>query len=420
MTAAGVIGRLKESLATLPADALATPGADRIGAVLVIVEPGGGNQARLVYTRRRDDMRSHPGQIAFPGGRVDAGETVEQAAVREAHEEVALDPAAVEVIGRLPAFYIPPSRFWLQAVVAHWLHPHDLVPAEAEVSAVLHVPLSRLKTPDTWRTVRLSTAGWSWAWDLGDGHLLWGATAVVTAILLGLLDPDWSGGALPADYRHREVRPWEGERRVVDRRLPARLVGVEERSADGFLAETGAEADATPARIAAAADVVARAAQELASDDGPIVILAGDGRTGDIGREAARCLAAAGIDVVTVDAAGFDGGLPGNPSVLIDALAGAGLRGGLKGAVLDLVYALRLRARPVISVDLPTGLHPIDGMVGEAVSADVTIAIGAIQPGLLLPGLAPFIGDLYVAPLRPDAPSLLRVVGATAAPTWRE
>lgn len=417
---AGVIARLSHALATMPADALATPEADRIGAVLVIVEPGDGDDATLVYTRRRDDMRSHPGQIAFPGGRVDSGETVEQAAVREAHEEVALDPAAVEVIGRLPAFFIPPSRFWLQAVVAHWLRPHDLVPAEAEVAAVLHVPLSRLKEPQTWRTVRLSTAGWSWAWDLGDGHLLWGATALVTGVLLGLLDPDWSGGALPADYSHREVRPWEGERRVVDRRLPARLAGVEERSADGFLADAAVEPEATPARIGAAAKMVAHAAQELASDDGPIVVLIGSGCTGDIGREAGRHLAAAGRGVVTVDAAGFHGELPENPSVLIDALVGTGLRGALKGDVLDLVYALRLRARPVISVDLPTGLHPVDGLVGEVVSADVTIAIGAIQPGLLLPGLAPFVGDLYVAPLLDGAASLLRVVGATAAPTWRE
>ena len=421
MTATDVIGALTEALATLPPDAVATPDAERIGAVLVIVEPGADDDATLVYTRRRDDMRSHPGQIAFPGGRVDPGETVEQAAVREAQEEVALDPAAVEVIGRLPAFFIPPSRYWIQAVVGHWLRPHDLVPAEAEVAAVLHVPLSRLKDPASWRVVGLSSAGWSWAWDLGDGHLLWGATALVTGVLLGLLDPNWSGGALPADYRHREVRPWEGERRVVDRRLPARLAGIQERALDGLLAaDPAGPAQPTSERVAAAGAAVARAARALAVGDGPAVVLAGTGRTGDVGRAAALALTAQGVDVVTVEAASFDGALPEEPSVLIDALIGTGLRGSLKGVPLDMVFALRLRARPVVSVDLPSGLHPTDGIIGELVSADVTIALGGVQSGLLFAGLAPFVGDLYVAPLSDDEPELLRVVGASAAPTWRE
>ena len=415
-----VIARLAEALAGLRPDSVVTPSADRIGAVLVLVEPGDGEDATLVYTLRRDDLRSHPGQISFPGGRVDAGETVEEAAVREAHEEVALDPGAVEVMGRLPAFYIPPSRYWIQPVLAHWREPHPLTPAEAEVAAVLHVPLSRLRDREHWRTVGLSSVGWSWAWDLGDGHLLWGATAIVTSVLLGLLDPNWTGGAAPADFQHRQARPWERERRVVDRQVPARLSGVPAHAAEAFPADLDSEPDLRPPRIAAAGDAVAGAARQLADGrSGPVVVLAGSGGTGSVGRAAAASLSSV-LPVVVIDAATHDGALPENPSVVIDALTGTGLATALKGAALDVVRALQLRSSPVVSVDLPSGLHAVDGIFGDTVTADVTIAIAGIQPGLLAPGMAPFVGDLYVAPLHDDAPALYRVVGASTAPTWRE
>lgn len=418
MTPPAVVERLHQALAALPSESVATPQADRLGAVLVLVEPRADGDATLVFTRRRDDMRSHPGQISFPGGRVDAGETVEQAAVREAHEEVALDPSAIEIVGRLPAFYIPPSRFWLQPVVAHWTRPHELVPAEAEVAAVIHTPLSRLLDPSCWHVVGLSTAGWSWAWDLGDGHLLWGATAIVTAVILGLLDPNWSGGALPDDYRHREVRPWERERRVLDRQLPARLRGAPERSFEDIDAE-GANTRPTAQRISAAGEAVAEAASRFADDDGTVIVLAGPGATGAVGRAAAQALTAAGRDVLVPSAAGADEALAGSVSVVVDALVGTGLDGPLRGDVLSMVHALRLRSHRVVAVDLPSGLHPLDGMVGDAVSADVTVAVGSVQPGLLLPGLAPFVGDLYLAPLAGAEP-LVRVVGSRRAPTWRE
>lgn len=421
MNQPGVVERLREALAALPPAAVRTPEADRLGAVLVLVEPRDNGDATLVYTRRRDDMRSHPGQISFPGGRVDAGETVEQAAVREAHEEVALDPGAVEIVGRMPAFFIPPSRFWLQPVVAHWTRPHELVAAEAEVAAVIHAPLSRLLDRSSWHVVGLSTAGWSWAWDLGDGHLLWGATAIVTGVLLGLLDPDWSGGALPQDYLHREVRPWERERRVLDRQQPARLPGVAERTFEAVGPDDTPVVAITPPRIEAAGHAVAQAARSLAGRaDGTVVVLAGSGGTGAVGRAAAGALTDAGVAAEVVGASEAKRALAGPVAVVVDALVGTGLEGALRGDVLAMVNALRLRAHRVVAVDVPSGLHPLDGMVGDAVAADVTVAVGSVQPGLLLPGLAPFVGDLYLAALDGTEPPLVRVVGTRRAPTWRE
>ena len=415
-----LVARLSQALRDLPASALASPEVDRLGATLVLIEPTSDRDATIVYTRRRDDMRSHPGQISFPGGRVDPGETVEQAAVREAHEEVALDPSAVELLGRLPAFYIPPSRFWLQAVLAHWVKPHPLVASEAEVAAVLHVPLSRLRDPESWRCVRLSAAGWTWAWDLGDGHLLWGATAILTTVLLGLLDPEWNGGASPADMPDREVRPWEGEGRVVDRRQDARVPGVPEESAEDHEALVPSPAQVTPQRVALAAEAVAAATHVVASGrGGPIIVLAGSGGTGRVGLAVAELLRAQGLETVITRPGDDTADLP-RASAIVDALLGSGLQGRLRDPALTMIHHLRLRSAPVISVDVPTGLDVVDGLVGDCVSADVTIAIGETAPGLLLPGLAPFVGDLYLAPLREDHPPLLRLVGARAAPTWRE
>jgi len=412
-----VVQRLAAALGSLPPESVATPDAERLGAVLVLVEPHGDSDATLVYTRRRDDLRSHPGQISFPGGRVDAGETVEQAAVREAREEVALDPAGVRVVGRLPAFYIPPSRFWLQPIVAHWTEPHPLTPSEAEVATVLHVALSRLRDPQAWRAVRLSSTGWTWAWDLGDGHLLWGATAVVTTVLLGLLDPAWSNGVGPGDLRDREVRPWERDRRVTDRRLPPRLPGVPQTTEAHPALDPPA---LTPERVARAGAAVAEAGRLLAAPSARVLVLAGRGGTGAVGRATADALRAAGADVVLVTPNDPPATLPRDVDVVVDALVGRGLRGPLRGSVLELVHALRLQDKPLVAVDVPSGVHADEGLIGDALSADVTIAVGGVRPGLLLPGLAPFVGDLYVAGLDPSQPPLARVVGQPATGTWAE
>lgn len=451
--------RLAGALAGLPASA---PEGRQAAVLVLLAEVGNGDgeagregeaggDLEMVLTRRRDDLANHPGQISFPGGRVDPGETLEEAAVREAVEEVALDPASVEVLGRLPAFYIPPSRFWLSAVVARWHAPHPLIPSEREVAEIVRVRRSQLCDPERWRRVSLSSRGSSWAWQLDDDHLLWGATAIVTAVLLGLVDPDWSAGARLEDLPvEREVRPWEVDARAIRVERPPRLPGLPEVEARAVPVAPLPPAFPHAAAVEVAAAALGRAVEGLLTGPGgPVVVLAGHGGNGDAGRAAAALLAAQGADVHVIEPDGSDGplrqpaghpaapagrpaapaGRPANAAgrlanaagrlpaaaVVIDALVGAGLRGALAGGPLDLVLALRHLGAPIVSLDLPSGIHPADGMIGEAVSADVTIAVEGLRPVLFRGGIAPFVGDLYV--LRDGG--LHRVRGVPEG-RWRE
>ncbi len=94
-----------------PADTL------RESAVLVALVDGP-EGAEVLLTRRSQTLTSHRGEISFPGGRVDAGETFEAAALREAHEEVALDPSVVQLRGRLDPISTMASRSYIVPVVA--------------------------------------------------------------------------------------------------------------------------------------------------------------------------------------------------------------------------------------------------------------------------------------------------------------
>jgi 8-oxo-dGTP pyrophosphatase MutT (NUDIX family) len=323
--------RLADALADLERAAPPAPPGGRHGAALALLGECDDGDLEIVYTRRRDDLSNHPGQISFPGGRVDPGETVDQAAVREATEEVGLDRGSVEVLGRLPVFYIPPSRFWLQAAVARWHAPHDLVAAEAEVAEILRVPLATLREPDRWRVVRLSSVGQTWAWQLDERHLLWGATAMVTAVLLEALHPGWSRGLdLSSFGPEREVRPWDRVETMVPRPGPARIAGIPEVPVDDPLVRAAAGDAVIDLDVAAAA--VAVAAEGVAGREGVggrrIAVLAGPGGTGKVGRAAADLLAARGVEVAVVHEPG--GPLPPADAV-VDALLGSGLTGELGG-----------------------------------------------------------------------------------------
>jgi 8-oxo-dGTP pyrophosphatase MutT (NUDIX family) len=163
----------------------------RRAAGLLLLFPHG-ERAYVVLTVRGDTPR-HAGQVSLPGGVVEPGETIEQAALREAHEEVALVLDAVDVIGALTPIDIPVSGFRLYPIVAMAATRPRLAPADGEVADILEVSVADLLDPAhvgyselTRDGINLTVPSFRVA-----GHEIWGATAMVLAEFLSLLG--WRG-----------------------------------------------------------------------------------------------------------------------------------------------------------------------------------------------------------------------------------
>jgi 8-oxo-dGTP pyrophosphatase MutT (NUDIX family) len=156
----------------------------------------------LLLIERALGMRSHAGQAAFPGGAVDAGDTDAAAtALREATEEVGLDPSSVRVLTTMTPRYLPPSDFVVTPVVAWWVEPHPVGAASVnEVARAVVVPVADLADPVNRFAVRsprrdLVTPGF----EIGD-FFIWGFTA-------GLLDELLRLGGWEQPWDSSVVRP---------------------------------------------------------------------------------------------------------------------------------------------------------------------------------------------------------------------
>ncbi len=166
----------------------------RHAAGLLLVFPIG-QRAHVVLTVRADTLERHGGQVSLPGGVVEPGETIEQAALREAHEEVGLSTTIVRPLGALTPVDIPVSGFRLHPVIGESTTHPALRPADAEVARVLEIPLADLLTPDTlvWRTLDRDGEPVRVPAFATHGTYIWGATAMVLAEFLTLLG--WTGPA---------------------------------------------------------------------------------------------------------------------------------------------------------------------------------------------------------------------------------
>lgn len=158
------------------------PGQARLSGVLILLYCHQ-QELYLVLTRRREDLNHHPGQISFPGGKHEEDETLQETAVREAQEEIGIDPAVITILGKLTPLYIPPSDFEVHPTVAWYGNGQRpaFYPSDDEVAEILEVPLRHLLRAET-RVEEL----WNWRgsdilmpfFNVG-GHKVWGATAMM-------------------------------------------------------------------------------------------------------------------------------------------------------------------------------------------------------------------------------------------------
>lgn len=149
------------------------------------------NEAYLVFIRRATTLRSHSGEIAFPGGGVEpTDQSRVAAALREAHEEIGLDPARIEVLGLLHPVFTVVSNYLITPVVAFLPRgPGNLQLQDSEVTEIMLVSLRGLANPaiaHTEQWTRNGTTRTIYFYDYGP-HRIWGATARMLYLLLKLL-----------------------------------------------------------------------------------------------------------------------------------------------------------------------------------------------------------------------------------------
>ncbi|MHB8437756.1 MAG: NUDIX hydrolase [Acidimicrobiales bacterium] len=177
-------------------DGFPDPGASAAVLVPLFEEDG---EVRVVLTRRAGHLRTHTGEVSFPGGRLEPGESPETGAMREALEEIGLDPSGVTVVGRLTVLSTFSSAAVITPVVGVLDHRPEMVPNPHEVAHVFDVSLAELADPgvfreERWRipgrprTATSDDGGWFpvWFFEFPD-DTIWGATARILVELLRLV-----------------------------------------------------------------------------------------------------------------------------------------------------------------------------------------------------------------------------------------
>ncbi|NND01616.1 MAG: CoA pyrophosphatase, partial [Acidimicrobiia bacterium] len=161
-----------------------------VAAVLVPLYLDDDGAVRVIMTKRPDNMRTHPGDVVFPGGRIEPGESAVDCAIREACEEVALPKDNVAVVGGLSPLTTRDPNNLIVPVVAKVRRPDELIPQPEEVDVILEPTLDELLDDTRWQI-----SEWFghnlWFYDFPEATL-WGATAFMVRELLALLRNDGS------------------------------------------------------------------------------------------------------------------------------------------------------------------------------------------------------------------------------------
>ncbi len=201
-----ITGRLAQAFETQPAQAESSsplPGTPRPAAVLVPLFAANQHDKKnhtwqVLLTRRTNNVADHQGQVAFPGGSADPGDTSpEMTALREAHEEVGIEPSGVRVLGKMKSLWTI-SNYMVTPVIGVIPWPFPIRLEEIEVSRVFSIPLDWLAEPDH-HAVRYRSIPLAYSQILGrefhpviyfqpyEGELLWGVSAEITLRLINIL-----------------------------------------------------------------------------------------------------------------------------------------------------------------------------------------------------------------------------------------
>jgi len=163
----------------------------RAAATLLAIYPDAHGNLVVPLTVRHGELRAHAGEVSLPGGSVDASDAgPEAAALREAWEEVGLPPDGVRIVGTLDPVWIPVSNFELLPFVGTLVSRPALVPHDAEVTAIVELPLAGLWDPDVVGVEEIVVRGLTLragAYRYG-GVVVWGATALTLGMLAHVLD----------------------------------------------------------------------------------------------------------------------------------------------------------------------------------------------------------------------------------------
>jgi 8-oxo-dGTP pyrophosphatase MutT (NUDIX family) len=160
----------------------------RTAAALLLLYPRA-NDVAIPLTVRASGLARHAGQISLPGGASDEGETLSDTALREASEEVGIDPASIRILGELTPVHVVVSGFTLHPIIGVTDERPDFVAAQGEVEEILEVSLDDLRDASRiGRDIRIRE-GVAVEWPYFDllGHQVWGATAMVLGEFICLI-----------------------------------------------------------------------------------------------------------------------------------------------------------------------------------------------------------------------------------------
>ena len=162
----------------------------RAAATLLLLYPGNDNELTILLTVRHADLRDHAGEISLPGGARDASDaSLEATALREAWEEVGVEPSTVSIIGTLDDTWIPVSNFELRPFVGTIADRPVFAPHTDEVAEIVELPVRRLLAGDAVTEELIEGPGWQLraAVYRYEGHRIWGATARTLAMFAAVI-----------------------------------------------------------------------------------------------------------------------------------------------------------------------------------------------------------------------------------------